>query len=69
MLRHFGIGVLWGLGGYVLGVVVCFLLVTVFSSKRHDLNTESIMTAFFAGGPLVAIIGFIVGVIYSVKSS
>ena len=68
MLRHFGIGVLWGLGGYVLGVIVCFLLVIVFSSNRHDLSTESVMTAFFAAGPVVAIIGFIVGVIYSVKS-
>lgn len=67
MLRHTFSGVLWAILGYILGVVVCWVLVTSFSSNRHDESVEAVMTAFFAGGPALAIVGFIFGVVRSMR--
>jgi len=66
MLRHFGIGVAWAVGGYVIGVGVCWLLISCFSSNTHDRSMEAVMTAFFAAGPAAAILAFVAGVVYSV---
>lgn len=67
MLRHVMSGVIGALAGYVLGVLVGWLLVSFFSGNRHDKSTEAVMTAFFVAGPLLAIIGLIVGLVRSVR--
>jgi hypothetical protein len=52
-----------GLGGYVLGRIGGFALVTQFSSNQHDRSLEAAMTGFFVTGPLVAILAAVAGVI------
>lgn len=69
VLRHFGSGLLWGAGGYVLGVATCWVLVALLSPNRHDRSTEAVMTAFFVGGPFVAVVAFVFGVVRSVRGA
>jgi hypothetical protein len=52
-----------GLGGYVLGALGGFALVTLFSSNQHDRALEAAMTAFFVTGPLVAVLAAVGGVL------
>ena len=51
----------YGLLGYVVGALVTYFLVNLLSSNTHDLAMESVMTAFFFGGPLVGILSFVFG--------
>ena len=67
VLRHIGSGLLWALLGYPIGVGLCWLLVSWLSDNRHDKSVEVAMTAFFAGGPLMAVLGFVLGVVRSIR--
>lgn len=60
-MRRVGIGLLCAVGGFVLGALLTGLLVAQASSNTHDLSVEAAMTAIFAGGPLGAVIGFLIG--------
>ena len=60
-MRRFGIGVLWGVAGYVVGAVAGNFLVTAFSSNTHDRSVEAAMTAAFVLGPLAAVTAFVAG--------
>lgn len=62
MLARVGRGMLWGAVGYVAGAVVTYALTMMLSSNVHDRQLEAAMTAAFAGGPLLALVGFIYGV-------
>ena len=64
-MRRVGIGLLCGIGGFILGALLTGVLVTQLSSNTHDVSVEAAMTAVFAGGPVGAIIGFVVGFISS----
>lgn len=68
MLRHIGSGLLWAVMGYAAGVGITWLLISQFSGNRHDKSLEAVMTAFFAGGPFLAVIGFVFGVARSVRA-
>jgi hypothetical protein len=64
-MKRFGIGVLYGIGGYILAAIASYFLVLQLSSNRHDRELEAAMTSVFFFGPISAIIAFIVGVFRS----
>jgi len=57
----FGVAVL----GYVLGAVGGGFLISALSSNTHDRSVEAAMTGAFVTGPLIAVVGFIVGFVRS----
>lgn len=63
-MRRFGIGVLCGIGGYVLAAAAGYFLIDVLSSNGHDRSVEAGMTSVFFFGPLGGLIAFIAGVIF-----
>ena len=62
-MKRIGIGLLWGIGGYILVAVVCYFLVIQLSSNTHDRDLEAGMTSVFFFGPIGGVLGFIVGVL------
>lgn len=62
-MKRFGVGLLYGIGGYIVSAVVGYLLVLQLSSNSHDRDLEAAMTSAFVFGPIAAIIAFIVGVV------
>lgn len=64
-MKRFGIAVLWTLGGYVAGAFGGGWLVSVFSSNTHDRSVEAAMTGAFFFGPALALIAFIVAMVWS----
>jgi uncharacterized membrane protein YedE/YeeE len=63
-MRRFGIGVLCGIGGYLLAAVAGYFLIEVLSSNSHDRSVEAGMTSVFFFGPLGGLIAFIAGVVF-----
>ncbi len=63
-MRRFGIGVLCGIGGYLLAAVAGYFLIDVLSANSHDRSVEAGMTSVFFFGPLGGLIAFIAGVIF-----
>jgi ABC-type antimicrobial peptide transport system permease subunit len=63
-MKAFGMAFLCSLGGYLVGVLLGFGLVHLYSSNRHDKSTEAAMTAFFAVGPAVGVLTFIGALVY-----
>jgi hypothetical protein len=63
-MRRFGIGVLCGIGGYLLAAAAGYFLIDVLSSNGHDRSVEASMTSIFFFGPLGGLIAFISGVIF-----
>lgn len=47
--------------GYILGALITYLTVGLFSTNTHDLEIESAMMGAFFGGPFVAFISMIYG--------
>ena len=68
MKRKLLFGLLWSLASYFVGVVAGVLLMPVLTSNRHDASVEVVMTSVFVFGPLLAVIGFIVGAIVTRRS-
>ena len=62
-MKRFGIGLLYGIGGYFLVAVASYFLIQEFSSNQHDRSVEAAMTSVFFLGPIGGVIAFIVGVI------
>lgn len=60
-MRRLGFAVFFGAVGFVLAAAATAVLVSSTSSNTHDLSLETVMTAFFVGGPLGGIVGAIVG--------
>ena len=52
------------IGGYIIGLAMGITLVNLFSSPKPDKSAEAVMTGFFYVGPLFAVVGFIVTLIY-----
>jgi hypothetical protein len=65
MMKRFGIGLLYGIGGYCVSAVAGYFLVLQLSSNSHDRDLEAAMTGAFVFGPIAAIIAFVVGAIRS----
>lgn len=63
-MKNFGIALLFGLGGYAVGVFLGIALVHLFSAPKPDKSMEAVMTGFFAVGPTVAVLSFIVALVY-----
>ena len=68
ILRSVGGGIIWAIGGYLIGAVLTYFLINAFSSNQHDRSVESAMTAAFVGGPCLAVIAFIVGIVRSLRA-
>jgi hypothetical protein len=55
--------VVFGAGGFAVGVAMTWGLVLLLSGNTHDLSVEAPMTAFFVGGPAGALLGIVTGVL------
>jgi hypothetical protein len=66
-MKRFGIGLLCGIGGYIVAAFASFFLVLQLSSNMHDREMEAAMTAVFFFGPLAALAAFIAGIVRSGK--
>lgn len=62
-MKRFAIGLLCGIGGYVLSALVGYFFIEWFSSNTHDRSVEAAMTGAFIFGPLGLLAGFIIGCI------
>jgi hypothetical protein len=60
-VRRLVIGLLCGMGGYVLAAFGGYWLIAWLSSNAHDRSVEAAMTAAFVCGPIGALIAFFVG--------
>jgi hypothetical protein len=63
-MKRFGIAVLWGLGGYLVGAFGGGWAVSQFSSNVHDRSVEAAMTGAFFFGPALAIVAFIAALVW-----
>lgn len=61
MARRILVGLLWAVGGYIVGAFAGGWLVSALSSNTHDRNLEAAMTGAFVIGPMAAIFGFVIG--------
>ena len=68
-MKTFGLSVLGGMAGYVVGLFGGMALVSMLSSNTHDKSMEVVMTGFFVTGPLMAVIGFVGTLIYRLVRS
>ena len=53
--------------GFVVGAVFGWLSIALLSTNAHDISLEAEMTAFFFAGPLLAIIGCVLGILLSLR--
>ena len=60
-MKRFGLGMLWGVTGYLLGAVAGYVLVAQLSGNTHDRGVEAAMTAAFVAGPLAGLVAFVAG--------
>ncbi len=58
------LALLWVVPFYFVGLFACVFLLPLISQNRHDAQLEAAMTGAFVFGPLVAIIGFVVGFLF-----
>lgn len=62
-MKRFGLGLLCGLGGYLVVALVIYFAVLEFSANRHDREIEAAMTSVFFFGPVGAGLSFILGIV------
>ncbi|HET9223154.1 MAG TPA: hypothetical protein VFO07_11645 [Roseiflexaceae bacterium] len=65
-MKTFGLSLLAGLVGYIVGLFGGMWLVSMLSPNTHDRTVEAAMTGAFFIGPLMAILAFVVTLIYLV---
>ena len=68
-MKRLGVGLLWGVCGYLIAALVSYFLIGQFSSNTHDRAVEAAMTSAFVLGPLGAIAAFIVGFVRGRRST
>jgi hypothetical protein len=68
-MKRFGLGLLCGLGGYLVVAVISYFAVLQFSANRHDRELEAAMTSVFFFGPIGAVLSFILGLILGGRSA
>jgi hypothetical protein len=64
MLKFIGIALLAALVGYAFGVMAGIFIVNNFSTNVQDKPLELATTSIFFFGPLGALIGFTIAVVY-----
>jgi ABC-type antimicrobial peptide transport system permease subunit len=62
MLRAVLLGLAGAIAGYAIGAVGGALLIHLTSSNTHDGSVEAAMTGAFVTGPLLALVGGVLGV-------
>ena len=62
-MKRFGLGLLWGLGGYLVFAVLSYFAILYFSPNNHDRELEAVMTGIFFFGPIGAALSFIIGIV------
>jgi hypothetical protein len=65
-MKTFGLSLLAGVIGYVVGLFGGIGLVNLLSSNTHDRSIEAAMTGAFLIGPLVAVVAFVATLAYLV---
>ena len=68
-MKRFGIGILFGVGGYLIAAITGYFLVEMLSGNTHDRSVEAAMTSIFFFGPIGGIAGFIAGIIWGRRFS
>jgi len=68
-MKRFGIGILFGIGGYIIMAVAGYFLVEMFSGNTHDRDVEAAMTSVFFWGPIGGIAAFIAGMVWGKRFS
>lgn len=68
-MRRFWTGLLYGVGGYLVGAIAGYFLIYGLSGNAHDRSAEAAMTGAFVVGPLAAVIAFVLGAVFGGKSS
>ena len=63
-MKIFGLAVLAGISGYLVGLFGGMVLIETFSSNVHDKSIEAAMTGTFVIGPLVAVAAVIVVLVF-----
>jgi hypothetical protein len=61
VLKRVGVGLLWGVVGYVCGAFAGGWLVAQLSSNSFDRDMEAAMTGAFVIGPLAGCVAFAIG--------
>ena len=60
-MRRLGYGLLYAIGGYLLGAVAGYFAIATLSWNTHDRSVEAAMTGIFILGPLGAVLAFVAG--------
>jgi ABC-type branched-subunit amino acid transport system permease subunit len=60
-VKRFAMGMVYGVGGYVVAAVASYFAVLQFSSNVHDRSVEAAMTSAFFYGPVGAVLAFLAG--------
>ncbi len=68
-MKRFGIGILFGIGGYLIAAVTSYFLVEMLSGNTHDRDVEAAMTSVFFIGPMGGIAAFIAGMVWGKRFS
>jgi hypothetical protein len=68
-MKRICLGLLYGLGGYLVTAPVAYFLILHFSSNVHDRSVEAAMTSIFVCGPTGTLAACILGVIRGGRTS
>ena len=68
-MKTFGLSLLAGAIGYVVGLFGGMVLVNLMSSNTNDKSVEAAMTGAFFIGPLVAVLAFVITLVYLLMRS
>ena len=66
-MKRMIIGLMCGIGGYVVAVEASYFLTLLLSSNRHDLTLVAAMNSALVFGPGGAVLGFALGVIWMAR--
>jgi hypothetical protein len=63
MWKRVLVGFVCMVAGYFIGLFGCLLLLPYLTSNAHDAGVEAAMTGAFVIGPIVALVGGILGAV------
>ncbi len=65
MLKRIGFGLLGMISFYFVGLFGSLWLLPFLTSNRHDPSVEAAMTGAFVFGPLMGLVGLVLGAIWA----
>jgi len=68
-MKRFGVGILFGIVGYLIAAIAGYFLVALFSANTHDREVEAAMTSIFFFGPIGGVAAFIAGMVWGSRFS